>query len=99
MNTLSRGQIWLQALSGQPVQSGTAVHAIDGELNGTPVRWLAVIPDPHNPFPRTRNGETGLLEGWQLARAVDAAITQDHDQAQKRALIARYRAINARSAH
>jgi len=88
MSTRSRGQIWLQALSGQPVQDQSAVHAIDGELNAGTVRWLAVIPDPNSRFPRARNGETGLLEGWQLAKCVDEAITQDHDKAQKRALIA-----------
>jgi len=88
MSVLSRGDIWLQALSGQPVQAGTAVHAIDGALNAEPVRWLAVTPHPLNPFPRARNGETGLLEGWQLAHEVEEAITQDCDQAQKRALIA-----------
>jgi len=88
MSTVSRGHIWLQALSGQPVQAETAVHVIDGELGGTAARWLAVTPDSHNPFPRARSGETGLLEGWQLANAVNEAIIQDHNQPQKRALIA-----------
>jgi len=88
MNTLSRGHLWLQALSGQPVQAENAVCVVDGGLDGTPVRWLAVIPDPHNPFPRARSGETGLLEGWQLAKVIDEAISQDHNKSQKSALIA-----------
>jgi len=85
---MSRGHLWLQALSGQSIRKRTSVRIADTELNGMPVRWLAVTPDLCNPFPRARNGETGLLEGWQLAQAVDEAITQYHDKAQKRALIA-----------
>jgi len=88
MNALSRGQIWLQALSGTPVQAQNGVCSVDAELAQSPVRWLALIPDPHNPFPRARTGEAGLLQGWQLARTVDEAIALDHAQAQKRALIA-----------
>jgi len=88
MSTLSRGHLWLQALSGQSIQHPTSVRIADGELGAKPVRWLAVIPHPRNPFPRARNGETGLLEGWQLAHAVEEAITQDQGKPQKRALIA-----------
>src|SRR3546814_10467080 len=39
-------------------------------------------------FPRARNGEVGLLEGWGLAKAVDDAIDADRDASSKRALIA-----------
>jgi malonate decarboxylase gamma subunit len=38
------------------------------------VRFIAVVTDPQNRFPRARNGEVGLLEGWGLAKAVDEAI-------------------------
>jgi len=88
MSTLSRGHIWLQALSGQSIRKQTSVRIADGELGATPVRWLAVTPNLLSPFPRARNGETGLLEGWQLAHEIEEAIAQDHDQSQKRALIA-----------
>ncbi|EYF07156.1 biotin-independent malonate decarboxylase subunit gamma [Chondromyces apiculatus] len=49
----------------------------DAPLTGTTARVLAVVPDPHNPFPRARGGEVGLLEGWTLARHVRAAIDAD----------------------
>jgi|GEM_PF-1674752 len=88
MSTLSRGHLWLQALSGQSIRKQTSVRVADGELGAQPVRWLAVTPNLLSPFPRARNGETGLLEGWQLAHAVEEAITQDHDKPQKRALVA-----------
>ena len=41
-----------------------------------------------NRFPRARNGEVGLVEGWQLARAVRDVMTADAAQEKKRAIVA-----------
>lgn len=87
----SRGLHWFQALAGdaQPLNDLPASLCVaDAELAGQPVRYLAVITDTSNPFPRARDGEVGLLEGWGLAQAVDEAIEADRDKATKRALIA-----------
>jgi malonate decarboxylase gamma subunit len=46
-------------------------------FDGEPVRLLAVVPDPQNRFPRARQGELGLDEGWALARHVRDAIAAD----------------------
>jgi malonate decarboxylase gamma subunit len=86
-----RGLHWFQALAGaaEPLSGLPAsVRVADGELAGQPLRYIAVVADPHNPFPRARNGEVGLLEGWGLAQAVDAAIEADRHSPHKRALIA-----------
>ncbi|MDO7224617.1 biotin-independent malonate decarboxylase subunit gamma, partial [Acinetobacter baumannii] len=45
-------------------------------------------PDAENRFPRARNGEVGLVEGWQLARAVRDVMTEDAGQEKKRAIVA-----------
>ncbi|MNF36778.1 Malonyl-S-ACP:biotin-protein carboxyltransferase MADD [compost metagenome] len=86
-----RGLIWFDAL-GRDADQVTGLPAslkvADGVLGGQPVRFIAVVADPANPFPRARNGEVGLLEGWGLARAVDEAIAADRDRPVKRALIA-----------
>ena len=86
-----RGLTWFQALAGQ----GEAVTGLpaslcvaDLELAGRPARWLAVVADAENPFPRARQGEVGLLEGWGLAQAIQSAIAEDRDAALKRTLIA-----------
>ena len=72
-----QGLHWFQALAGD-AQSipglPASLRVADGELGGQAVRYLAVIADANNPFPRARNGEVGLLEGWGLAQAVDEAI-------------------------
>ncbi|TBU93307.1 biotin-independent malonate decarboxylase subunit gamma [Stutzerimonas kirkiae] len=86
-----RGLNWFQALAGQaPCIEGlpASLRVADNTLGDQPVRYLAVVPDAGNPFPRARHGETGLLEGWGLGTAVDQAIEADAGGSQKRALIA-----------
>ncbi|MBV4461513.1 biotin-independent malonate decarboxylase subunit gamma [Pseudomonas sp. COR58] len=82
-----RGLNWFNALSGgAPAFAGLppSLRVADIALG----RLLTVVADPDNRFPRARQGEVGLLEGWGLAKAVDDAVVADRDQAHKRALIA-----------
>lgn len=91
MSASQRGLNWFKALSAdaaEVVGLPHSVNAADGVLANQPVRFLAVVPDADNRFPRARNGEVGLLEGWGLAKAVDSAIELDRDTEHKRALIA-----------
>ncbi|OTF16265.1 biotin-independent malonate decarboxylase subunit gamma, partial [Pseudomonas aeruginosa] len=78
----SRGLAWFQALAGSLAPRAgdpASLRVADAELDGYPVRFLAVVPDPDNPFPRARQGEVGLLEGWGLAAAVDEALEADRE--------------------
>jgi len=87
---MSRGLIWLHGLAGSAELDGypASVKVIDGELGSRAARFIAVVADGQNPFPRARNGEVGLLEGWGLAKAVDEAIEADRQRAEKRVLVA-----------
>ena len=90
-NELStRGATWMRALAdGTPVPGhGSTLQVVDAALAGQPARYIAVVPDAENRFPRARNGEVGLIEGWQLARAVRDAMTADAAQEKKRAIVA-----------
>jgi len=90
-NELStRGATWMRALAGgTPVAGyGSTLQVVDAVLAGQPARYIAVVPDAQNRFPRARNGEVGLIEGWQLARAVRDAMTADAGQEKKRAIVA-----------
>lgn len=72
-----RGLQWFNALSAgaQPVEGlPNSLKVADGVLGEHKVRFIALVPNAQNRFPRARNGEVGLLEGWGLAKAVDAAI-------------------------
>ena len=51
-------------------------------------RFIAVVPDPDNPFPRARSGEVGLVEGWEMARAVREVVDADSKRDEKRAIVA-----------
>ncbi|MCY1352968.1 biotin-independent malonate decarboxylase, gamma subunit [compost metagenome] len=86
---MSRGLNWLRGLAGGDELGGfpASVKVVDGELGSRAARFIAVVPDPQNPFPRARSGEVGLLEGWGLAKAVDEAIEADRDRT-KRVLVA-----------
>ncbi|HWV04756.1 biotin-independent malonate decarboxylase subunit gamma [Ralstonia sp.] len=90
-NELStRGATWMRALAGGTPVAGyvSTLQVVDAALAGQPARYIAVVPDAQNRFPRARNGEVGLVEGWQLARAVRDAMTADAGQEKKRAIIA-----------
>src|SRR5947209_1968371 len=76
-----RGRVWFAALTAgaPPADSGAAsVRIADAALDGEMVRYLAVVPDPSNRFPRARQGEVGLLEGWTLARGVREVVGTRH---------------------
>ncbi len=90
-NSVSRGALWLEKLApnAQRVQGlCPSVQAADGEINGEAVRFVAVVPDANNHFPRAAKGEVGLLEGWTLAKVVSETVAADADKAIKRPIIA-----------
>jgi malonate decarboxylase gamma subunit len=77
---LSRGRRWFEALSGGPgIVAGGAASVLCGDapLGGELARFLAVVPNPESRFPRARNGEVGLEEGWTLAKYVHEALEAD----------------------
>ncbi|GAB3625939.1 biotin-independent malonate decarboxylase subunit gamma [Pandoraea terrae] len=67
---------------------GDTLRVVDAQIANRDARYIAVVPDPDNRFPRVRQGEVGLVEGWQLARAVRDAIAADANRACKRAIVA-----------
>jgi malonate decarboxylase gamma subunit len=85
-----RGSAWLRQLTGgvAPAHDWTAVQVCDAPLGRQPARYIAVVPDPENRFPRARQGEVGLVEGWQLALAVQEVIQLDRQAPVKRPIVA-----------
>jgi malonate decarboxylase gamma subunit len=75
----TRGAMWLRLLTGgaPALHDWPAVRVCDAPRAGQTAR-----------FPRARNGEVGLVEGWQLAQAVLETIEQDRDAAVKRPIVA-----------
>ena len=88
----NRAALWLNKLAPDvPLMSGLcpSVQVADGQINGENVRFIAVVPDANNHYPRAAGGEVGLLEGWTLAKVVNETIAADADQPVKRMCQAR----------
>ena len=86
-----RGRVWHERLTqgGTPVMGlAASVLAADLSLGSRAARVITVVPDPANPFPRAARGEFGLLEGWNVAKAVTEAVQADQAAPVKRALVA-----------
>ncbi|MFF3573779.1 biotin-independent malonate decarboxylase subunit beta [Nocardia jiangxiensis] len=82
-----RGHAWITALVAgvEPVAVIPSVLRAD-----TPEAvYLAVVPDPDNPFHRARRGEVGLTESLALAETIAAVVAEDggRDEA-RRAIVA-----------
>jgi malonate decarboxylase beta subunit len=83
--TVSRGRVWLSALAAtEPLAVIPSVIRADT----ADATYLAVVPDPRNPFHRARNGEVGLTESWALAATIDEVISADAAVGTKRAIVA-----------
>lgn len=83
----SRGERWFHLLTekGNCVDSGAnSVKVADREG----IRYIAVVPDPRNQYPRARHGEVGLIEGWTLATLVNRTIKEDEGCTNKRPIVA-----------
>ncbi len=86
----SRGYKWFSALTGitHPTSATPSILAADVTKNDQLARYIAIVPDANNHFPRARNGEVGLLEGWTAAQIVRDVIHLDADKETKRPIIA-----------
>ena len=86
----SRGRSWFAALTGDATSAGkaTSVLCSDVLFGGEEVRMLAVVPNEHSRFPRARQGEVGLEEGWTLAKYVREAMEADAGKEKRRPIIA-----------
>jgi malonate decarboxylase gamma subunit len=76
----SSGLRWLEALTGEAGLLATpprTVRVADAQLGAEPARFIAVVPDPDNRFPRARHGEVGLDEALALAREVRRTVAED----------------------
>ncbi|MEC5408735.1 biotin-independent malonate decarboxylase subunit gamma [Paraburkholderia sp. MPAMCS5] len=85
--SLSRGARWFRALAGEP-DSAAPVWSGDAPLGGERARFITVVPDPANRFPRATDNVVGLEQGWRLAQTVREAIAQDAASGTRRPIVA-----------
>jgi malonate decarboxylase beta subunit len=76
---MSRGRVWLEALTGaegRQWQTASVTYADANWEMGT-VRAICVTPNCHARFPRARQGQFGIEEGWALASCIRDAMEGD----------------------
>jgi malonate decarboxylase gamma subunit len=81
-----RGRIWFDVLTdgAGAIESGPrSVCVADAALGSEIARFIAVVPDTQNRFPRARAGEVGLDEGWALARHLRATLAEGTEGARR----------------
>lgn len=88
--TISRGRTWFSAFThnAESISEYPTVLVADREFNGKQTRFISVVPNAKNSFPRALHGEVGLQEGWVLAKYVREAIQEDVDKQEKRNIVA-----------
>ena len=87
MTEKSRGMVWLDLLSNHaPLMQGLAPSVEVADSEG--IRYVAVVPDPENHYPRARRGEVGLIEGWTLAKVINDTVKADEASEIKRPIVA-----------
>ena len=88
--TAIRGRAWFEALTGSngklPNGPGSLLAA-EAKLGNEPAIFIALAPDPNARFPRARNAEVGLEEGFYGTRALREIMAQDANKAVKRPII------------
>jgi malonate decarboxylase beta subunit len=91
----SRGRRWYDALMENAAKNapentdGKSILAGDTQWNTETIRGISVVPNALARFPRARQGQMGVEEGWGIARAIWEAIDTDNAPGKiKRAIIA-----------
>lgn len=83
VSSQGRGRTWFELLTastGSLEDGPRTILGANAHLGKDVARFLAVVPDPANRFPRARHGEVGLDEGWALAREVRNTMRADEGQ-------------------
>jgi malonate decarboxylase beta subunit len=85
-----KGRNWFNVLTGnaKSISAYPSVLVADIEFDGKLSRFIAVVINEANRFPRARHGEVGLLEGWAIAKYVREAIEADANTDNKRNIVA-----------
>ena len=81
----SRGRVWFVKLTGIKNAKSEYPTVLAAEVDGK--EYIAIVPDKNNRFPRVRNGEVGLQEGFVISKIVNKIVEEDKDKEVKRPII------------
>lgn len=86
----SIGYHWFSALTNLqfPTSTSATVYAAASDLFTEEVVVTAIVPNPNNPMYRVRNGEVGLVEGYEMGHLLETVYHEDKEKAIKRPIVA-----------
>lgn len=86
----SVGYQWFAALTGlaHPTSTSATVYSAPSKLFVEDAVVTAIVPNGNNPMYRVRNGEVGLVEGFEMGHLLESIYQEDKDKAVKRPIIA-----------
>jgi malonate decarboxylase beta subunit len=76
----SRGRTWFHGIAQKEYIEKSKIHSVlcsDIMLNGELATVLAVVPDENTYYPRAKQGEVGLQQGWEVARCIRQVMAED----------------------
>ncbi|HIY93129.1 biotin-independent malonate decarboxylase subunit beta [Companilactobacillus sp. HBUAS56275] len=83
--TKSRGRAWFEKMTGIKNATSPVPTVLHAQKDGK--EYVAIVPDADNKFPRVRNGEVGLQEGFAVASVINKVVAEDQDKDVKRPII------------
>lgn len=85
-----RGRRWFEALTGSDgrlADGPGSLMVAQTRLDPDDVVFVGLAPDPDSRFPRARNAEVGVEEGWYGTRCLRQVMAEDRDRAVKRPIV------------
>lgn len=76
----SRGCTWFDAIVGKDYLEKSKINSVlcgDTIINSEAARVIAVVPDENTYYPRSKRGEFGLEQGYEVARCIREVIKED----------------------
>lgn len=83
--TKSRGRQWFEQLTGINNAQSDVATVLHAKVNNR--KYIAIVPDENNRFPRVRHGEVGLVEGYTVASVVNDLVAAEANQTEKTPLV------------
>jgi malonate decarboxylase beta subunit len=85
----SVGYDWFSALTGlkNPTSTSATVYAAASDLFKEDAVVTSIVPNKQNPMYRVRNGEVGLVEGFEMAHVLETVYQEDKDKTVKRPIV------------
>lgn len=76
----SRGRTWFQSIASKEYIEKSKIDSVlcsDIMLKGEIATVIAVVPDENTYYQRSKQGEIGLQQGWEVARCIREVMVED----------------------